>query len=250
METTPLNVGSAGEGWHLGRVADRAMSWIGPTHDLVAPHEAEGPAESGLALPLNPLSVLTMMLFLVLGVGFAAGALAIPLNIDRVDGVAARIVACFGALLALGLAALFVGGLYAGIRQRVRGGRMVLLTMAGVVITSDRRPVRVPWQAITAVRPHWTSRRRGLFRFDDAVSNWLTLEADPALVEGRTGVSVLARTKAPTVDVAALACDPFLALAVLRFYLDNPEQRRELRSTVALDRVAALERSLSERPLA
>lgn len=250
METTPLSAGSAGEGWHLGRLADRAMSWLGPTHTRLAPRDEEGSYGAGLALPLNPLSILTLVVLMLLGLAFAAGAVLVPLNWWRLEGVRHQIGAGLGEVLFVAMALLFLVGGAASILQRVRGGRMVLLTADGVVITTDRRPVRVPWHAITAVRPHWTSRRRGFFRFDDRVRNWLTLEADPALVEGRTGISAFAHTLAPTVDVATFACDPHLALAVLRFYLDNPEERGELRSVVALDRVAAITRSLGGQALA
>lgn len=250
METTPLNAGSAGEGWHLGRLADRALSWIGPTRDRVAPQDTEGAAGSGLALPLNPMSWFALVFLAVLGAGFTLAAVAIPLHWSQLEGVGDQVGGALGELLVLALALLFVLGTYGGLRQRIRGGRMVLLTPEAVVITSDRRPVRVPWGAITAIRPHWTSRRRGLFRFDDRVSNWLTLEADPARVEGRTAISAFALTKAPTIDVSALACDPHLALAVLRHYLEHSDDRAELRSVVALDRVAAITRSLDDQALA
>ncbi|GAB2973305.1 hypothetical protein [Nocardioides montaniterrae] len=275
METTPLAGNDRGEGWHRGLRRTTVLRWVGPGLAVVflgaglssdarghgsgyacllvaclcalaywmgyagsaEPHDHEGRFGSGLALPLRPLSWQTCVLLGVLGLALVALPAAVALRWSQIEGRAGAVVgSTFGALVGL----LLLTGAYAGIRQRLRKDRAILLTADGVVISSDRRPVRVPWHAITAVRPHWTCRRSGHLRSEDIVHNWLTLEADPALVEGHTGVSALAGTPSPTVDIEALACDPDLVLRVLRFYLENPEERGELRSVVAVDRVRSL----------
>ncbi|GAB4011269.1 hypothetical protein [Nocardioides ultimimeridianus] len=274
---TPLRGHDAGEGWHLGLARNTWLAVVGigvgvllagsavvaarsgrpaaavllaviAVGPLLAPwwrsrrrlpaYDYEGPEGSGLALPLNPMSWPAVLGCTIFGCTALAGLTLIVTGRARADSPVAAVL---GGVLCAALAALFLLGAVGGVLQRrPTRGRFVLLTPEAVVLTSERRPVRVPWTAIRAVRPHWTSRRQGWFRSDDLVSNWLSLAADPEQVAGRTHLSALALTADPTIAVAELAVDPWHALAVLRHYLEHPGDRAELRSTLAVDRFQAL----------
>lgn len=285
-QTTPLSAGYRGEGWHLGLRRNLMVVVLGPllavvfvvcallahgehrsvqvvvyllvavafapspwfrSRRRVPPYSHEGAAGSGLMLPVNPMGWGGVVSLVLLGALAWAAFVGLLIRIAHEESLVTTVaVGALFAVLIAGPGCLFLLGAYGGVRARLRGDRGLLLTPDAVVVTTERRRVVVPWSAIRAIRPHWTQRRQGFFGFDDIVHNWLTLDADPDQVRGRTRLGALAQTRAPTVDAEQVACGPALALAVLRWYLDQPETRNELRSDLAVDRAAALERSLAD----
>ncbi len=281
-ETTPLGFSATeGDGWHLDHpggkvltvvaVATGAVSiafavrtaaqgdWLpavtvflfalavllkpwSPTAARSAPRDYEGPLGAGLALPIHPVrwrSIGSLSLFAVLcftGLGTALYRLG---DVDDPLGTVAAtvVVGLLGAFFALGA--------YGGVRSQLTNDRCLLLTVDGLVIGGVRTPVRVRWHDVRGLRRHWTvTRRRGLLHHNDLVHNWLSFDVVPGAVEGKTPTSTLARTEEPTIDVATLAVDPRVVVAVVTFYLDNPEARGELRTVEAVDRAAEIARAL------
>jgi len=111
---------------------------------------------------------------------------------------------------------------------RAGSGRGILLRPDGVVVRTSDAPVHLTWQHVFDFRPHWS---RGVRRFPtgrDVVHNWLTVDLGGS------------HDDSPRVDATSLALDPWLALRVLRHYLDHPPRRVELATEAALTRVATL----------
>ena len=278
---TPLGTSSRGEGWHLAGPPGRALALPGAAVGLtcvgvgvtavaageplpaavmlvvgtafgllpwrrhrrpVPPHDYEGRLGAGLALPFRPVSWRTIVAISLLALLCLGGALTAVLGLTDVARpdtagavVAAVLLGGFGLVMAIGA--------YGGARSRLARDRCILLTPDGIVLSAERTPVRMPWHAVVRLRPHWTlPPRSGFLPRTNPVRNWLTFEVHDELVDGRTRMSAFVGTDEPTVDVDSLAVDPHLALAVIRFYLENPEERGDLRSVAALDRAAAIAR--------
>ena len=130
-------------------------------------------------------------------------------------------------------ARLYDDGQGAGLLIPVQGvragsGRGILLRPDGVVVRTGRAPVHLTWQHVFDFRPHWSRGSRRCPTGQDPVRNWLTVDL------GRS------HDESPRIEATRLALDPWLALRVLRYYLDNPRRRGELATEAALSRVAAL----------
>lgn len=206
----------------------------------IAPHDHEGRLGAGLALPVHPVTWVKIGALTCWG-GFAV-LVAVLLVVAPVAevGVVGKVV---GGLVAGGLGVALLSIAAAGVAGRLLKERMLLLTADELVLGLPAGQVRIPWHALRAVRAHWTVQP-GKYAgwWDDQVTNWMSFDADPQHVRGDTRLAgQLAGREAPVVDVAMLAVDPHLAAAVIRFYVDNPEARGELRTVEALDRVALIE---------
>lgn len=204
----------------------------------IEPRDYEGRHGAGLAIPLRPHPRLFGVVAGSAGTGLALLVVAAWLADDVGIGgrIAATLFGGIGALIGLAFT-------YDVVASRLVRNLMFLLDVQGVTCRTPAGVVVVPWHGITGVRAHWTRAEGDPKRtWDDVLQNWLTIETVPELVEGEVaqppGLDV-PRTDV-TINLRFLGTDPELTLAVLRFYLDNPEERGELRTVVALDRVAAL----------
>lgn len=164
---------------------------------------------------------------LFLGAGFVEFGVALEVRAadegDRSIGIL---------LLALmgGFGAFLWVKTFEALRSRFRANLGLLVTPESIVIHTDARLLRIPWRAVTAFRAHWVQMSDDWIEIDDLVRNFLTIEVYQRLV-----------TRKPRpLDVSRMACQPELALAVLRFYLASPDARAELRSRAAAERVASL----------
>lgn len=288
LATTPLLGRTDGDGWHLkprrrylfaafsvlGGPLLAYLGWTALQQDVVpvavaafvlavpvaaVPFERqpsapartyESPTHFGLLLPVHPLKVSVIAIFVILG----PLLLATPFGLvwagtqGRLHG-GEYVGAVLASVVTVGAGLLFLAGAWGGVRSRRSPHRGILLTVDGVVLRTQQPPVAFPWHAVSEVRPHWRRQRTGNDLFlspEDPIDNWFTFVADPALVDGPTPLSALARTEHPTLDAAKLAVDPELALAICRFYLADGEARAELRTTACLDRVASLARATGQ----
>lgn len=264
--TTPLSAGREGGGWHLAlrrhRLIPRFVAGLaGVSIVLAAVQLAHGHLElafllavvaaafapapwwhnrrradrtrvdstpdPGLLLPVNPSTWAFAASALLLGAGFVEAGVALAMRAadegDSAAGVVVLVPVC-----GLGLLLLIVA--VAAMRSRFRRGLGLLLTPDAIVVATGRRPLRVPWNAVVAIRPHWVRMVDDWIAIDDEVRNLLTIQVHRRLV---------ARRPRP-LDASRLACRPELALAILRFYLDHPEARHELGSSASLDRVRSM----------
>lgn len=255
MERTPLFLQAQGHGWHLrpGRnalVAGAALvfaailgavaisAWRQEKYAAAALLAVVAAGFLGLAVPWRRRRPPRLVedesgrgLLLPLGApgpGPTLGALVIgPLLV--LGGVVGLVDGQWGGLVAVLAGGVVLLGLYAALRATRIEDRGVALVPDGIVVRTSRTPVRLAWSDVTGVRAHWRRRVRGLYPTpDEPVHNWLTFE-----VAG-TGQGV-------SIDPTTFACDPELALAVIRHYLDHPDDRAELGTERSLLRAAHLQ---------
>jgi hypothetical protein len=266
-DTTPLSSGREGDGWHLSlrrhqlipltiaalagvcvvlagvQGAERNIEvmvvllilaaafapapwWLNRRH--ADPTYVENGLGPGLLLPVNPRTWAFALSAFFMGAGFVEFGLALEVRAadegDRSIGIL---------LLALigGFGVLLWVRTFEALRSRFRPDLGLLLTPGSILVNTDARPLRIPWEAVTAVRAHWVRLSDGdWLEVDDLVRNLLTVQVHRRLV-----------TRKPRpLDVSRLACQPDLALAILRFYLATPDARDELRSAAAAERVASI----------
>ncbi|MBF4161290.1 hypothetical protein [Nocardioides acrostichi] len=200
---------------------------------------------SGLLLPAAGFRWGTVYLFAVGAVACLVGPV-VALVVAAGEGGLAKALLATALLWLLGL--LFVAATVGGVRSRVRSGLGLLLGPDQVWLTMQFKPASLRWDDVVAVRAHWSRYRpaKDLFRSpEDRIDNFLTLEAPGEDVAGTVFVRGAVRVDGLTLDVRRLAIDPYLALAVVRHYLDHPGERAELDSTSAVERVASLRRELA-----
>jgi hypothetical protein len=183
---------------------------------------------SGLLLPVNPRTWAFALSAFFMGAGFVEFGFALEVRAahegDRSIGI--MLLALIG-----GFGVLLWVRTFDALRSRFRPNLGLLLTPESIVVNTDARPLHIPWDAVTAVRAHWVRLSDGdWLEVDDDVRNLLTLEVHRRLV---------ARKPRP-LDVSRLACEPDLAVAILRFYLATPDARDELWSVAAAERVASI----------
>lgn len=216
-----------------------------------SPYDYEGRHGAGLALPLRPLSwalVAALTVWGLLLLGIASVALAPALSDGDGPGAGVVVSAVLGVILGVAFLAVAVSGVH----SRLMRDRMILLTVDGVVLNPPSGTVRMPWHAVAAFERFWRlNPGKSPLRYDDRVSNYLVVRmADAALVDGATPLSAFAGLPDPVLNRDQVAMDPDVAVAVLTYYLEHPEERAELRTVVWKDRVAAITRSVGEPPVA
>lgn len=247
-------------GWtalRQGVVAAAVVAWALAVPVAAVPFErrralpartVESPTHFGLLLPVHPLKVSLIAIL----AGFGALLLAVPFGLvwagtqGRLHG-GDYVMAVVISLVAVVLGLVFLAGVSGGVASHRGRNRGVLITVDGVVLRTQRPPASFPWHAVRGVRPHWRRQREpGDFirSVEDSIHNWLTFVVDPGTVTGPATLPVFTGTNDPTVDASAFAIEPELVLAVCRFYLENAEERAELRTTACLDRVASLARGV------
>lgn len=265
-DSTPLSAGRAGEGWHLSlrrfRLVPLAVAALAGVCVVLAVVQAAernvevvvvllilaaafAPAPwwlnrrrkdpsytdtgfgSGLLLPVNPRTWAFALSTFFMGAGFVEFGSALEIRAaDEGD----RSVGLLLLVLVGGFGVFLWWQTFAALRSRFRADLGLLLAPQSIVVNIDGRRLQIPWDAVTAVRAHWVRASDGWLEVDDLVRNLLTIEVHRRLV-----------TRKPRpLDVSRLACEPRLALAILRFYLATPEARDELRSIAVDDRVASI----------
>ena len=189
------------------------------------PLEPPAPGTStGVLIPTRPHRWATLYAWGVLGLLLAGSGVGMSVE----AAIASRPGEVVQGLLPAGFGALFLLGVYAGVRNRLTPHQGLMLRPDALVLRSEAIHVTVPWDTITRLRPHWTKvKSRGA---TVAVNNWLSVETTLELSkEETTGLSMIARTgTTPTLDIDALATPPATVLQVCRFYLEHPERRSEL----------------------
>ena len=262
-ETTPLGTGREGAGWHLSlrrhRLIPLAVAATGAASAVVACVQALhgnvplafitgllAPAllsapwltsrrkvapyllDAGLLLPVNPRSWGFINGTVWMGAALVFAGAAIYRRAVEEGTPGAGLVALLP-IAGLGAAVWWRTGQTLASRWRRDPG--ILVTADGLILRIDARPLVVPWGAVVEVRAHWIHLRDGFFAFDDEVRNFLTIRVHRRLV-GR---------KVRPLDVDRLACDPELALGILRHYLGHPDARAELSTAAALDRIGLVD---------
>lgn len=263
-ETTPLRGNDRGEGWHLRAkrrwclgivaavmcglfllgaagalaegnvVAAVLIGVLGVAFASIPLASRQRPlqprlVDGGLLLPTHGMSRLFT---------FGSGVLGFLLLLAPVVAVtgmgespATKGLAVVVSLFPAAIGVLFLLGAWGGITGSRRRDKGLLLTPEALVLNTQAEPMRIPWDAVLAVRPHWSRFRPSgdLFRSpEDPVHNWLSFPADPARVEGENPLGRMAGTPAPTMDAEKIAVDREGAVAVLRYYLEHPAARAEL----------------------
>lgn len=277
QETTPLEGHERGEGWHLGDAvgnrsravvtviaavlvlvaASAAANGAWPAAGLLlatavgaavlrlgrdpaprTPHLAEG---DGVLLPARPARPVVLVTWLLLGLLMSVSGVALALSLLLGDGTADRAQvtgAVLGGGVALLLGLVVLGATWSGVRHRLAPRQGLLLRPDALVLRTQARPVVLPWESVTRVRPHWSRQRaRGV---TVAVRSWLSIEVTPPLDRGEsTALSAFAGTgTTPTVDIEAVAVPPGAVLEACRFYLQHPARRGELATPDGLRRLA------------
>ena len=195
------------------------------------PRTVDAPEGRGLLLPSRPASATWVLSLGALAVLVWLLPLLLAPVVDPSPGrgtpslvaVVLAVVVCAGAGLLLALAAA------RGVRSRVARHDGLLLLPHGPVLRRASRVASTPWSDVRAVEARWSRpRARGdAWRVGDGpVRNWLVLERSEEA--GAPG--------AMSLDVAELAVDPELALALARHYLADPDARDELDGGAALRR--------------
>lgn len=190
------------------------------------PYLFETTSDSGLLLPVNPRTWAFAASAFFMGAGLVEVGLALAVRAaDEGDrGVGILVLVPIGGL---GFALLVSAS--EALRSRFRRGLGLLLTADSIVVATGR-PLRIAWDSVEAFRPHWLRLSDGWLEVDDQVRNLLTIQVHRRLV-----------TRQPrSLDVSRMACDPELALAILRFYLAHPQARHELGSPATLHRVSSM----------
>lgn len=276
IETTPLRGRERGDGWHLeprrrwlprvavGLVvlvlagaavsAGREGNWLavgllavfvvalasvplarrrrrlGPR---IVTDAVDGP---GLLLPIHGMSRLFTFGCVVLGLLLL---LSPVVAFDESDGsTGVRVLATALALIPAAIGAFFLVAAYGAITGSRRRDKGMLLTPQTLVLQTQAEPMRIPWDAVRGVRPHWTRFRPPgdlMKSAEDPVQNWLSFPADPGRVEGLNPLGLLAKTDDPTVDVDKIATDRVATVLLLRRYLADPTARAELGSASSLE---------------
>ncbi|GAA4670391.1 hypothetical protein GCM10023226_03700 [Nocardioides nanhaiensis] len=277
QEVTPLEGHERGEGWHLGDAvgnrsrtvatviagllvlvaAAAAVNGAWPAAGLLlaiavgaavlrlgrdpmsrTPQLAEG---EGVLLPARPARPVVLVTWLLLGLLLSVSGVALALD-QLVSAGAPDRAEVTGAVLAGGVALLLgmvvLGATWSGVRHRSTPRQGLLLRPDALVLRTQAKPVVLPWESITRVRPHWSRQRaRGV---TVAVRSWLSIEVAPPLARGEsTALSAFAGTgTVPTVDIEAVAVPPGAVLELCRSYLEHPERRDELATSQGLRRLA------------
>ena len=114
----------------------------------------------------------------------------------------------------------------------------LFLTLSGVVFRERMKPITLKWDEVSRVYAHWVKSQQ----WGQPASNWLTFErfnhAGPGSgPEVYRDVNQFASgTAEPTVDLEALSGDPRKIVAGVEYYLNNPQARSELGTSMALNR--------------
>ncbi|MFC5141377.1 hypothetical protein ACFPK1_24275 [Actinomycetospora rhizophila] len=113
-------------------------------------------------------------------------------------------------------------------RRRWRAPREVALTGHAVEIAARRTRLVIPWEQVTAVRPHGPDRadgrpRRIALDVDGPLPGGPLLDRLTAPRAGRPG-----ERRTLVLRTAGLDADPALLLAALDHYLELPAERRRL----------------------
>ncbi|MGW5051982.1 hypothetical protein [Actinokineospora sp. NPDC004072] len=184
--------------------------------------------ETGLLLPSRRTSRTAAFVLVGVGVGLAAlsGFLVTAQPVIAVVG---------GVVLGLLGVLLIAAGLFALKHRPVSTG--LVLTPEAVVLTWLRPAVRLPWDAISEVRP--LAVRLG--RSPEAPSrNYLGLASRSKVDVGERMRKVAVRfgpDVACAVAVGSLDVDQLVVLHTLAYYRDHPEARAELAGDAAVLRV-------------
>ncbi|WP_157508957.1 hypothetical protein [Luteipulveratus halotolerans] len=200
--------------------------------------------QHGLLIPTRPPSLRRVIAYGIFA-GLMLSLAAVSVAMVVVDGEYGAI---FGGIVLLLIGLLASAACLGGIRSRRAPDQGLLLTPDEVVLLRQER-MSVPWSDVTGFRDHWRrSVGRGVYNTaDDQVDNWLTVVRRPgAAADAPPDVaSLLSGTSDPSLDAATVGMDPYLALAIARFYLDHPEARAELGSHAAVSRSDAIARITS-----
>lgn len=190
----------------------------------------------GLLLPIHGMSRLFTFGCVVLGLLLL---LSPVVAFDESDGsTGLRVLATVLALIPAGIGFFFLVAAYGAITGSRRRDKGMLLTPYTLVLQTQAEPMRIPWDAVRGVRPHWTRFRPPgdlMKSAEDPVQNWLSFPADPDRVEGPNPLGLLAKTEDPTVDVDKIATDRVATVLLLRHYLADPTARAELGSASSLE---------------
>lgn len=139
-----------------------------------------------------------------------------------------------GSLVILAVGALFAAVTVSLARQDRTGGTGLLLGPDGVRLTDREHPVSLPWEGIAAVDESSPLVEESEEKHSRWVAFRLHAEPEPGLQDE---LRLLSGSPYPSIDGDALVIGPDAALAVCRHYLTHAEDRAELTTPAALERV-------------
>ncbi|NDL55569.1 hypothetical protein [Phytoactinopolyspora mesophila] len=228
------------DGWRWTPRRDRDYQAKAATGVRTVEVEFEGAREPALLLPMRSVPRWQGIVFTVAGVGLLATAVLIG-----VVSVATQTwTGIVGVLVIGGAGTVFGLGGLAGLRSRKEAVAGLLLSPSRLIFDGSVDRLAMSWNDVAGFRLYMI--RYG-FRvlFPMPWHNWLSIDArDPHAVLASAGHEAAARLarrlKGKSVVAVAdnrMIMSPLVAYHTLRYYLENPADRRELAGAEAVNRV-------------